>query len=94
MNIRNLIPWSYAVSIAAFSLAIYAKAGKSESLFTMFIIAMLVQFIFAALAIYELRGSEHFTRKEKADWTVLLLCAPIFFGTVYLFKLRRRILYL
>ncbi|MES2373616.1 MAG: hypothetical protein V4557_13635 [Bacteroidota bacterium] len=94
MSIRNLVPWSYAASVAALCFALYAKANDSASPMTVFAIAVLLQFIFAAFAIYELRGSEQFTRREKSDWTVLILCAPLVFGSFYLVKLRRRIFFI
>lgn len=93
MNTRIMISWAYAISVSACCLAIYSKIANFEDLFTFFIIAMVSQLLFAFFSIYELRGSEYFTQKEKANWTVLLLCAPLFFGTIYLVKLRRRIAY-
>ncbi|MDB5211342.1 MAG: hypothetical protein JWQ30_2169 [Sediminibacterium sp.] len=92
MNTRNIISWSYIISIASFGLTIYAKIAHSESTMTLFVLALLTQLVFAVFAIYELRGSEHFTRREKADWTVLIVCAPLIFGTYYLLRLRHRIL--
>jgi hypothetical protein len=93
MNARNMIHWAYAISVAAFCLALYSKIANSEGIFTFFLITLVSQWLFAFFAIYELRGSEYFTQKEKANWTTLLLCAPLIFGTVYLVKLRRRIFF-
>jgi hypothetical protein len=94
MNTRNIIPWTYAVSVGAFCLAIYSKMTGFEDAFTFFVTALVSQLLFAFFSIYELRGSEHFTQREKANWTALLLCAPLIFGTVYLIKLRRRIFFI
>ncbi|MES2332285.1 MAG: hypothetical protein V4539_21940 [Bacteroidota bacterium] len=93
MNTRNIISWSYIISIAAFGLAIYGKIAYSGDTMSLFVIALLSQLVFAVFAIYELRGSENFTRREKADWTVLILCAPLIFGTYYLLRLRQRSLH-
>lgn len=93
MKTRNIIPWTYAISIGAFCLAIYSKMANFEDTFTFFIIALVSQLLFAFFSIYELRGSEHFTQKEKANWAPLILCAPLIFGTIYLVKLRRRIFF-
>lgn len=93
MNTRNILPWIYAISISALCLDMYSMVNF-EGIFTFFIIDLAFQLLFAFFAIYELRGSEHFTQKEKANWTPLILCFPLIFGTFYLVKLRRRILFI
>jgi hypothetical protein len=93
MNTRNIISWSYAISVATTGLSIYTGVTESANMLTTFIIALLSQIVFAVLAVYELRRSEHFTKGEKADFTILIFCAPLIFGTFYLLKMRKRIVY-
>jgi hypothetical protein len=91
MKNRTIVPLSYAVTVGTICLAMYAKATNSVDLVTMFIIVLVSQFIFAAFAIYELSNSEHFTAKEKSNWTALLLCAPLLLGIIYFSTIRKRI---
>ncbi|MEO8172377.1 MAG: hypothetical protein ABI581_04815 [Sediminibacterium sp.] len=94
MRIRTILPWIYSLSIAALGLSLYAKATESGNQVTLFMVSLILQFVFAVFAVYELRGSEHFTKREKADWSLLILCAPLIFGTAYFVKLRRRIFHI
>lgn len=93
MNNRNIVPLSYALSIAFFCLGIYAQITHSGDLMTMLIGCGVTQILFAILTIYELRKSEQLTQKEKSNWTALLIISPIIFGIMYLKTIRRKVLY-
>jgi hypothetical protein len=79
MNTRNIIPWTYAVSVGAFCLAIYSKMTGFEDVFTFFVTALVSQLLFAFFSIYELRGSEHFTQKRKSQLDSLITMCTIDF---------------
>ena len=93
MNNRNIVPLSYALTIALFFVAIFSAITHSGAEMSMFIGCLVTQIVFAFLCIYELRTSLYLPQNEKSNWTALLLVAPLFFGIIYLKTVRRRVLF-
>ena len=93
MTNRNIVPLSYALSVAFFSLTIYSAITHSGNLMIIFIGCLLTQLLFAVLSIYELRTSIYLPQNEKSTWTAFLLIAPMLYGIFYLKTVRRKVLY-
>jgi len=91
MNKRNIVPFSYALTIAFFCFSLLAKATNSDNMMAMLIGCLITQLLFACISIYELRQSEQLTKSEKSNWTAYLLIAPPIFGIFYLTTVRRKL---
>jgi hypothetical protein len=93
MNLRNLVPISYALTIAFISCAILTKVMQIDAYksFTLLMGSVITQILFAIFSILEIRNSEKITKSEKSRWTTFLMISPPIFGMIYLTSLRRRI---
>ena len=91
MNNHNIVPFSYALTIAFFCFSLLAKVTNSDNMMAMLIGCLITQLLFACISIYELRQSEQLTKNEKSNWTAYLLISPPVFGIFYLATVRRKL---
>ncbi len=91
MTNRNLVPFTYALTIAFFCFSLLAKATNSNNVMAMLTGCLITQLLFACISIYELRQSEKLTKSEKANWSAYLLISPPVMGIFYLTTVRRKL---
>lgn len=91
ISINKLVLYSFIIGFITASMGAVLKImhlGFSEPILAA---SVLLNVVFVACAIYEVRSSSQFTFREKTMWTIALLFFPGFSGIVYILLGRRKL---